>query len=402
MKKVLAVNSGSSSFKYKLFSLDNEEVIASGMADRVGLPGSVFTMTLSDGSQHDEQSDIANQEEAVQKLLSWLKKYNVIDSLEDIAGVGHRVVAGGEEFTDSTVITEDNLWKIYNMSDYAPLHNSAEADGIYAFMKVLPNVPEVAVFDTSFHQSLDPVQYLYSVPYKYYEKFRARKYGAHGTSARYVSRRTADLLNKPVEDLKMVLCHLGSGASVTAIKDGKSFDTSMGFSPVAGITMSTRSGDVDPSLLQFIMKKGNITSFNEVIKMLNTESGLLGLSGISPDMRDIEKAIKNGDKQAQLTKDIFINRIVRYIGAYMTEMGGLDVLVFTAGIGEHDASVRKQIMDGLTWLGLKYDEDANKANREGKITTPDSKITAMIVPTNEELMIARDVVRLAKLDKLNK
>ena len=370
MKKVLAVNSGSSSFKYKLFSLDNEEVIASGMADRVGLPGSVFTMTLADGSQHDEESDIANQEEAVQKLLSWLKEYNVIDSLEDIAGVGHRVVAGGEEFTDSTVITEDNLWKIYNMSDYAPLHNPAEADGIYAFMKVLPNVPEVAVFDTSFHQSLDPVQYLYSVPYKYYEKFRARKYGAHGTSARYVSRRTADLLNKPVEDLKMVLCHLGSGASVTAIKDGKSFDTSMGFSPVAGITMSTRSGDVDPSLLQFIMKKG--------------------------------KAIKNGDKQAQLTKDIFINRIVRYIGAYMTEMGGLDVLVFTAGIGEHDASVRKQIMDGLTWLGLEYDEEANKANHESVITTPNSKITAMIVPTNEELMIARDVVRLAKLDKLNK
>lgn len=338
MKKVLAVNSGSSSFKYKLFSLDNEKVIASGMADRVGLPGSVFTMTLADGSQHDEQSDIANQEEAVQKLLSWLKEYNVIDSLADIAGVGHRVVAGGEEFTDSTVITDDNLWKIYNMSDYAPLHNPAEADGIYAFMKVLPNVP-------------------------------------------------------------MVLCHLGSGASVTAIKDGKSFDTSMGFSPVAGITMSTRSGDVDPSLLQFIMKKGNITSFNEVIKMLNTKSGLLGLSGISPDMRDIEKAIKNGDKQAKLTKDIFINRIVRYIGAYMTEMGGLDVLVFTAGIGEHDASVRKQIMDGLTWLGLEYDEKANKANKEGIITTPDSKITAMIVPTNEELMIARDVVRLAKLDK---
>ena len=395
MKKVLAVNSGSSSFKYKLFSLDNEKVIASGMADRVGLPGSVFTMTLADGSQHDEQSDIANQEEAVQKLLSWLKEYNVIDSLADIAGVGHRVVAGGEEFTDSTVITDDNLWKIYNMSDYAPLHNPAEADGIYAFMKVLPNVPEVAVFDTSFHQSLDPVQYLYSVPYKYYEKFRARKYGAHGTSARYVSRRTADLLKKPVEDLKMVLCHLGSGASVTAIKDGKSFDTSMGFSPVAGITMSTRSGDVDPSLLQFIMKKGNITSFNEVIKMLNTKSGLLGLSGISPDMRDIEKAIKNGDKQAKLTKDIFINRIVRY----MTEMGGLDVLVFTAGIGEHDASVRKQIMDGLTWLGLEYDEKANKANKEGIITTPKSKITAMIVPTNEELMIARDVVRLVKLDK---
>ncbi len=401
MKKVLAVNSGSSSFKYKLFSLDNEEVIASGMADRVGLPGSVFTMTLADGSQHDEESDIANQEEAVQKLLSWLKEYKVIDSLADIVGVGHRVVAGGEEFPDSAIITEDNLWKIYNMRDYAPLHNPAEADGIYAFMKVLPDVPEVAVFDTSFHQTLDPVQYLYSVPYKYYEKFRARKYGAHGTSARYVSERAADLLNKPLEDLKMAVCHLGSGASITAVKGGKSFDTSMGFSPVAGITMGTRSGDVDPSLLQYIMKKGNISNFNDVIKMINTESGLLGLSEVSPDMRDIDEAIQEGNSQAKLAKEIFINRIVRYLGAYMAEMRGLDVLVFTAGIGEHEPSVRKQIMDNFVWAGLEIDDTANEANQEGIITTPNSKITAMIVPTNEELMIARDVVRLAKLDKSN-
>lgn len=287
------------------------------------------------------------------------------------------------------------------MRDYAPLHNPAEADGIYAFMKVLPDVPEVAVFDTSFHQTLDPVQYLYSVPYKYYEKFRARKYGAHGTSARYVSERAADLLNKPLEDLKMAVCHLGSGASITAVKGGKSFDTSMGFSPVAGITMGTRSGDVDPSLLQYIMKKGNISNFNDVIKMINTESGLLGLSEVSPDMRDIDKAIQEGNSQAKLAKEIFINRIVRYLGAYMAEMRGLDVLVFTAGIGEHEPSVRKQIMDNFAWAGLEIDDTANEANQEGIITTPNSKITAMIVPTNEELMIARDVVRLAKLDKSN-
>ena len=394
MKKVLAVNSGSSSFKYKLFSLDNEEVIASGMADRVGLPGSVFTMTLADGSQHDEQSDIANQEEAVQKLLSWLKEYNVIDSLEDIAGVGHRVVAGGEEFTDSTVITEDNLWKIYNMSDYAPLHNPAEADGIYAFMKVLPNVPEVAVFDTSFHQSLDPVQYLYSVPYKYYEKFRARKYGAHGTSARYVSRRTADLLNKPVEDLKMVLCHLGSGASVTAIKDGKSFDTSMGFSPLAGITMATRSGDIDPSLIQHLMHVEH-KSMDEMIYMLNHKSGLLGLSGISPDMRDVRESDSD---RAKLARNIFINRIVRYVGSYIAEMGGVDGIIFTAGIGEHDMGVREAVMDAFKYMGVDPDYEANNKISEGFITKPDSKVKVMVIPTNEELMIERDVVRLTHIN----
>ena len=398
MKKILAVNSGSSSFKYKLFSYPDEKVIASGMADRVGMSNSVFTMKLADGTVFEEVKDIASQEKAVEKLLTWLQENNVISDLSEIAGVGHRVVAGGEEFKDSTIITEDNIWKIYNMSDYAPLHNAAEADGIYAFMKVLPGVPEVAVFDTSFHQTLDPVHYLYSVSYDYYLKYRARKYGAHGTSVRYVANRAADLLNKPLKDLKMIVCHLGSGASITAVKDGKSYDTSMGFSPVAGLTMSTRSGDIDPSVVQFIMKKNKMTKFDDAIYMLNNNSGLLGISGISPDMRELQEAANNGDKRAKLAIDIFINRIVRYIGSYFMEMGGLDAIVFTAGVGEHEAGIRKRIMDQMSATVLIIDEEANNTNGEKVITTPESKITAMIIPTDEELMIERDVVRLANLE----
>ncbi|QNQ83372.1 acetate kinase [Lactobacillus sp. PV037] len=395
MKKILAVNSGSSSFKYKLFAYPEEKVIASGMADSVGLPNSVFKLKLADGTTYEEKKDIPNQEAAVQKLLSWLKKYKVINDLSELGGIGHRVVAGGEEFKDSTIITQDNIWKIYDMSDYAPLHNAAEADGIYAFMKVLPDVPEVAVFDTSFHQTLDPVQYLYSVSYDYYLKYRARKYGAHGTSVRYVVNRAAELLNKPVEDLKMIVCHLGSGASVTAVKNGKSFDTSMGFSPVAGLTMSTRSGDIDPSVVQFIMKKTKITKFDDAINLLNNDSGLAGISGISPDMREIRAEAEKGNRRAQLALDIFVNRIVRYIGEYFVEMGGADVLIFTAGIGENEVPIRKAILEQLhDSLGVVIDEKENAENGEKVITKPESKITGMIVPTNEELMIARDVVRL--------
>lgn len=397
MKKILAVNSGSSSFKYKLFAYPEEKVIASGMADSVGLSNSVFKMKLADGTTYEEKKDIPNQEAAVQKLLDWLKKYKVINDLSELGGIGHRVVAGGEEFKDSTIITQDNIWKIYDMSDYAPLHNAAEADGIYAFMKVLPDVPEVAVFDTAFHQTLDPVHYLYSVSYDYYLKYRARKYGAHGTSVRYVVKRAAELLNKPVEDLKMIVCHLGSGASVTAVKDGKSFDTSMGFSPVAGLTMSTRSGDIDPSVVQFIMKKTKITKFDDAINLLNNDSGLAGISGVSPDMREIRAEAEKGNRRAQLALDIFINRIVRYIGEYFVEMGGADVLIFTAGIGENEVPIRKAIMEQLEKpLGLIMDEKENAVNGEKIITKPNSKITAMIVPTNEELMIARDVVRLTE------
>ncbi|WP_301048999.1 acetate/propionate family kinase [Lactobacillus intestinalis] len=394
MKKVLAINSGSSSFKYKLFSLPDEEVLAEGLADRVGLDDSTFSIKLANGDKHVEEVEIPDQETAVKLLLKALKKYNVIEDLNEIAGVGHRIVAGGEYFKDSAIITKDNLQKIFDLKEYAPLHNPAEGEGIKAFMKVLPNVPEVGVFDTAFHESLDPVHYLYSVPYDWYEKYRARKYGAHGTSVRYVANRTAKLLNKDLKDLKLVVCHLGSGASITAVKDGKSYDTSMGFTPLAGITMGTRSGDVDPSLLQFVMHKKDI-SIDEMIDILNHDSGLLGISGVSPDMRDLKH---NPDKRAQLAREIFINRIIRYVGAYITEMGGADAIVFTAGIGEHDARVRAAVMKAFEFMGLVPDLEANKVNGEKTITKPESKIRAMIVPTNEELMIERDVVRLAHLD----
>ncbi|MFK5585438.1 acetate/propionate family kinase [Lactobacillus delbrueckii] len=394
MDKILAINSGSSSFKYKLFSLADESVLASGMGDRIGIDGSTFSMKLADGTKHEVEVDLPNQEVAVQTLLDWLKEYGVIADLKEIVGVGHRIVNGGELFPDSAIIDKDNIHKVFDLTNYAPLHNPAEGREIQAFMNILPDVPQVGVFDTSFHQSMDEVHYIYSLPYEYYEKYKARKYGAHGTSVRYVSGKAAELLGKDLKDLKLVVCHLGSGASVTAVKDGKCYDTSMGFSPLAGVTMGTRSGDVDPSVLQYIMKKEGITDFNEMIDILNRKSGLLGLSGISSDMRDIRNS---DDKRARLAEAVFINRVVRYVGSYIAEMGGADAVVFTAGIGEHDDLVREGVMKSLSFMGVDFDDAANKAANEGFITKEDSKLAGLIIPTDEELMIERDVVRLAKL-----
>ena len=394
MDKILAINSGSSSFKYKLFSLADESVLASGLGDRIGIDGSTFSMKLADGTKHEAEVDLPNQEVAVQTLLDWLKEYGVIADVKEIVGVGHRIVNGGELFPDSAIIDKDNIHKVFDLTNYAPLHNPAEGHGIQAFMNILPDVPQVGVFDTSFHQSMDEVHYIYSLPYEYYEKYKARKYGAHGTSVRYVSGKAAELLGKDLKDLKLVVCHLGSGASVTAVKDGKCYDTSMGFSPLAGVTMGTRSGDVDPSVLQYIMKKEGITDFNEMIDVLNHKSGLLGLSGISSDMRDIRNS---DDKRAKLADAVFINRVVRYVGSYIAEMGGADAVVFTAGIGEHDDEVREGVMKSLSFMGVDFDDAANKAANEGFITKEDSKLAGLIIPTDEELMIERDVVRLAKL-----
>lgn len=394
MKKVLAINSGSSSFKYKLFSLPDEKVIAKGMADRVGLANASFEIKLADGTDHVEKTDIPDQEAAVSLLLKFLEEFNVVEDLNEIVGVGHRVVNGGEYFKDSTIINKENLQKIYELQDYAPLHNPAEGRGIEAFMNVLPNVPQVAVFDTTYHYSLDPVHYLYSIPYKYYEKYGVRRYGAHGTSIRYTAPHAAKMLGKDLKDLKLIVCHLGSGASITAVKDGKSYDTSMGFSPIAGVTMATRSGDIDPSLIQHLMHVEH-KSMDEMIHILNSESGLLGLSGISPDMRDIRES---DTERAKLARNIFINRIVRYVGAYTAEMGGIDAIIFTAGIGEHDAGVRKAVMDAFKFLGVEPDYEANEENGEHFITKPGSKVKAMVIPTNEELMIERDVVRLTNIN----
>lgn len=394
MEKVLAINSGSSSFKYKLFSLPDEKVIAKGMADRVGLDYASFEIKLADGTKHVEKTEIPDQEAAVSLLLKFLKQFNVVEDLNEIVGVGHRVVNGGEFFKDSTIITKENLHEIYELEDYAPLHNPAEGRGIEAFMNVLPNVPQVAVFDTTYHRALDPVHYLYSLPYEYYEKYGVRKYGAHGTSVRYVAPRAADMMGKDLKDLKLIVCHLGSGASITAVKDAKSYDTSMGFSPLAGITMATRLGDIDPSLIQHLMHVEH-KSMDEMIYMLNHKSGLLGLSGISPDMRDVRESDSD---RAKLARNIFINRIVRYVGSYIAEMGGVDGIIFTAGIGEHDMGVREAVMDAFKYMGVDPDYEANKKISEGFITKPDSKVKVMVIPTNEELMIERDVVRLTHIN----
>lgn len=393
MKKVLAINSGSSSFKYKLFAVPEEKVLAEGIADRVGIDGSSFEIKLANGEKHEEKVAIPDQETAVNLLLKALKEYKVVEDLSEIAGVGHRIVAGGEDFTDSAIIDQEKLQKVYDLKEYAPLHNPAEGKGIEAFMKLLPDVPEVGVFDTSFHQTLDPEHYMYSIPYKYYEKYGVRKYGAHGTSVRYITGRAAEMLDRDAKDLKLIVCHLGSGASVTAVKNGKSYDTSMGFTPLAGVTMGTRSGDVDPSVLQYIMNKENL-DINQMIDILNDQSGLLGISGISSDMRDLEN---NSDEKAVLARKIFVNHIRQYIGSYIVELKGVDAIIFTAGIGEHDAGIREEIMKSFEFMGLKPDYEANKSNGEKFISKPDSAIKAMIIPTDEELMIERDVVRLAHL-----
>lgn len=393
MKKVLAINSGSSSFKYKLFAVPEEKVLAEGIADRVGIDGSSFEIKLANGEKHEEKVAIPDQETAVNLLLKALKEYKVVEDLSEIAGVGHRIVAGGEDFTDSAIIDQEKLQKVYDLKEYAPLHNPAEGKGIEAFMKLLPDVPEVGVFDTSFHQTLDPEHYMYSIPYKYYEKYGVRKYGAHGTSVRYITGRAAEMLERDAKDLKLIVCHLGSGASVTAVKNGKSYDTSMGFTPLAGVTMGTRSGDVDPSVLQYIMNKENL-DINQMIDILNDQSGLLGISGISSDMRDLEN---NSDEKAVLARKIFVNHIRQYIGSYIVELKGVDAIIFTAGIGEHDAGIREEIMKSFEFMGLKPDYEANKSNGEKLISKPDSAIKAMIIPTDEELMIERDVFRLAHL-----
>ncbi|EFG56297.1 acetate/propionate family kinase [Lactobacillus amylolyticus] len=389
MKKVLAINSGSSSFKYKLFSFPSEEVIARGQAERVGMENSVFKIKLN-GREFIKNTAIPNQEAAVSLLIDTLKKYHVVESLHEIAGVGHRVVDGGEVFSQSVIMDDDKLDKLFKLGELAPLHNIPEAQGIRAFKKIIPNVPQVAVFDTSYHQTLDKIHYLYSIPYKYYKEFGIRKYGAHGTSVRYVAPRAAKMMHKNINIARLIVCHLGSGASVTAVKNGRSFDTSMGFSPVAGVTMGTRSGDVDPSALQFLMHKTDM-SIDEVIEMLNHDSGVLGISYVSSDMRDL---IESKEKRAKLARRIFINRVVRYVGAYAAEMNGVDGIIFTAGIGEHDPGIRAGIMSSLRYLGLDPDFKANRTDGEKFISKPGSKVKALIVPTNEELMIARDVVDL--------
>ncbi|MDR4933477.1 acetate kinase [Companilactobacillus paralimentarius] len=395
MSKIMAVNSGSSTLKWKLYTVPDEKVIAKGMVDRLGLPDSVFEVQYN-GKKISELGDIPDHTTAVNKMLDKLIELKIIKNYDEITGVGHRVVAGGSIFKDSVIVTPRVVQQIRNLSEFAPLHNPGQATGIEAFEKILPNVPQVAVFDTSFHQTIDPVNYLYSIPYEYYEKYGVRKFGAHGTSHRYVSQAAADYLQRPLSDLKIISAHLGSGASIDAIEDGKSVDTSMGFTPLAGITMSTRSGDVDPSLVAYLMQKMKITDPDEMVKILNTKSGLLGLSGVSPDMRDL-LATKDENHRSDLAIKIFVNRIVKYIGSYIALLGGADVLIFTAGVGAGSAEIREDIVDHFNYRGIRIDKEANE-NGKGirRISTKDSTTDVLVVPTDEELMIVRDVVRLIR------
>ncbi|WP_062532529.1 acetate/propionate family kinase [Jeotgalibaca dankookensis] len=397
MSKIIAINAGSSSLKFTLYEMPGEVTVSSGIIERIGLKNSIFTIKYGDGQKYNVVEDIENHEVAVEKLMKQLKELGIIADFSEITGVGHRVVAGGELFKESTLITDNVLEKIEELSELAPLHNPANATGIRAFKKLLPEITSVAVFDTAFHTTMPKENYLYSIPMEYYDDFAARKYGAHGTSHQYVSERAADMLGKPLEDLKIITCHLGNGASITAVDGGVSVDTSMGFTPLAGVTMGTRSGDIDASLLPYLMNKLEITDINEMINILNKKSGLLGLSGISSDMRDIEEAAEAGNDRAQTALDIFHNRVQKYIGQYIAVMNGVDAIVFTAGIGENAASTRKIIIDGISWFGCEIDDEKNNIRGEERvISSEDSKIKVLLIPTDEELVILRDVVRFAE------
>lgn len=394
MDKVLAVNSGSSSLKFKLFEMPSEAVIASGLIERIAIPGSQTTIKYGNGKVYKHQGTVKNHGEAVNNLMDLLINLGIIKKYSEITGVGHRVVAGGEYFSKSVVVTDEVIRKIKNITELAPLHNPANLIGIQAFKEMLPDACSVVVFDTAFHQTMPEENFLYSVPYEWYEKLGVRRYGAHGTSHRYVAGEAAKLMGRPLKDLKLVTCHLGAGSSLCAIKNGKSFDTSMGFTPLTGVTMTTRSGDVDVSMIAFVMDKLGINSISEMVYTLNKESGLAGISGVSSDMRDI-LSVSHAKHRARLAIDIFVKDIVKYIGQYYFEMGGIDGIVFTAGIGENSAVIRKMIMERLSFMNITIDNEKNE-EQDGAtvISGEDSAITMMKIPTNEELMIARDVMEL--------
>ncbi|MBO0992340.1 acetate kinase [Bacillus sp. SD088] len=394
MAKIFAVNAGSSSLKFQLFDMPEEKVITKGLIERIGLKDSVFTMNVGT-ERHKETQDIANHEEAVALLLDRLISLGVIQSLNEIEGVGHRVVHGGEVFSDSSLIDQDTLKKIEDLSELAPLHNPANATGIKEFQKALPNVPQVAVFDTAFHQTMPENSFLYSLPYDYYKEYGIRKYGFHGTSHKYVSERAAELLERPLSQIRLISCHLGNGASIAAIKGGKSLDTSMGFTPLAGVTMGTRSGNIDPALIPYVMEKTGKTA-DEVIDVLNKKSGMLGVSGFSSDLRDIELEANNGNHRAELALDIFADRIHKYLGSYAARMSGVDAIIFTAGIGENSATIRAKVLNGLEFMGVYWDPNLNNVRgQELFVNYPHSPVKVIVIPTNEEIMIAKDVVRLS-------
>lgn len=397
MVKVMAVNAGSSSLKFQLFDMPEERVITSGIVERIGFEDANFEIQV-EGEKKKETSPIKDHSVAVTMLLKALVDYKIVNSLSDIEAVGHRVVHGGEYFDDSVKVDEDVVEKVDELCELAPLHNPANLIGYRAFKEALPGVEHAFIFDTAFHQTITEDTYIYPLPIEYYKDLKVRKYGAHGTSHKYVAGEVINELGNP-EHSKIIVCHLGNGASISAIKDGVCIDTSMGFTPLAGVMMGTRSGDVDPSIMPYLCKKLDITP-DEVLDIYNKKSGMLGVSQISSDSRDVEDAYNKGDERAVLTSKVYAKSVSKYIGSYFVELGGVDVIAFTAGVGENASYLRTLIINNVAEaLQASLDEEKNNVRRKGNrtISLPESKVKVMIIPTNEEVMIARDTIRVLTL-----
>ncbi|MDY5616569.1 MAG: acetate kinase [Helicobacter sp.] len=394
---ILVINCGSSSLKYQLINTDTEAVLAAGICDRIGISGGQFTYKPQGGEKSIQNTEMKDHEVAIKLVLEALTnpKTGIISSLDEIKAVGHRIVHGGEHFTHSAVITDEVISHIEECADLAPLHNPAHLLGIRACQALMPSTPMVAVFDTAFHQTMPPKAFIYGLPYEYYEKYKVRRYGFHGTSHSYVSKRTAEFLKIPLENSKIITCHLGNGSSICAIENGKSIDTSMGLTPLEGLVMGTRSGDLDPAVIDYIAQKENLST-KEIMNILNKKSGVLGISGLSSDFRDLLAADENGDLKARFAREVFAYRVAKYIGSYTAALTGVDAIAFCAGVGENAKFIRGKIVSHLQFLGIALDEEANLATVgvEGIISTPDSKVKVCVIPTNEELMIARDTKAL--------
>lgn len=397
--KVLVLNCGSSSIKYKLYDMNGQKELASGGIEKIGLPDSFLKFTLSDGSKQVITQEIKEHTAGIELILKTLTdaKYGAIKSLDQIDAVGHRVVHGGDKFCSSVVINQEVIDKIEECVDLAPLHNPANLKGIFAIQKILPKVPQVAVFDTSFHQTMPPYAYIYALPYDYYEKYGVRRYGFHGTSHRYVAKRGCEFLGLDLENSRIITAHIGNGGSITAIKNGKSIDTSMGMTPVEGLMMGSRSGSVDPGVLTYLMEKENLST-RQINDIINKKSGLVGVSGVSSDMRDIENAIEQGNERARLAMDMYFYYILKYISGYIAVLGGVDAIIFTGGVGENQPIMRKYVCDSLAFLGVDFNNELNDhiKGRETELTFPNSKVRVAVIPTNEELAIAIDTEELVE------
>ena len=395
---ILVINCGSSSLKYQLINMENEDVLAKGLVERIGIEGSQVKHTTTGKEEVVIKEVMKDHRKALELVLNALidPNYGAISSMDEIGAVGHRVVHGGEKFASSVLIDDEVMEALNDCIDLAPLHNPPNIMGIEACKELMPNTPMVGVFDTAFHQTIPMSNYIYPLPYELYEKYGIRRYGFHGTSHKYVALRTAAILNKDLEDLNIISCHLGNGASVCAIKEGKSIDTSMGFTPLEGLAMGTRTGNLDPAIIPFIMEKENL-GIEEINELFNKKSGVLGISGISSDFRDLEEAAEEGNERAQLALDVFVNRVKQYIGAYVAIMGDVDALVFTAGIGENSISIREKICEGLECIGVMLDKERNQVRGKEAIVSKNVISTAiLVVPTNEELMIAKDTLELVQ------